>query len=201
MPLMCSDPVAGKKISNSLNDNFVQKSLPLSCNLSFELSLHIRDFWRCIFNLYRVSQEFVPLILCTITFDQNFIFTWNSTEMFISLSRTCIQKFSYWHTLSVLFCFVVFLSHSVAVAAWSGILRVDPQMIYIELFITWCAGASSAPKQYLFSLGSWKNIRHSSKKDNHPFHSKAFVLLYKFQTSWALLGRLRRGFFCHLRGL
>ena len=75
MPLMCSDPVAGKKISNSLNDNFVQKSLPLSCNLSFELSLHIRDFWRCIFNLYRVSQEFVPLILCTITFDQNFIFT------------------------------------------------------------------------------------------------------------------------------
>ena len=28
------------------------------------------------------------------------------------------------------------------------------------------------------------------------FHSKAFVLLYKFETSWALLGRLSRGFFC-----
>ena len=28
-----------------------------------------------------------------------------------------------------------------------------------------------------------------------PFHSKAFVLLYKFETSWALLGRLSRGFF------
>ena len=26
------------------------------------------------------------------------------------------------------------------------------------------------------------------------FHSKAFVLLYKFETSWALLGRLSRGF-------
>ena len=28
-----------------------------------------------------------------------------------------------------------------------------------------------------------------------PFHSKAFVLLYKFETSWALIGRLSRGFF------
>ena len=27
------------------------------------------------------------------------------------------------------------------------------------------------------------------------FHSKAFVLLYKFETSWALIGRLSRGFF------
>ena len=28
-----------------------------------------------------------------------------------------------------------------------------------------------------------------------PFHSKAFVLLYKFEMSWALIGRLSRGFF------
>ena len=34
-----------------------------------------------------------------------------------------------------------------------------------------------------------------------PFHSNAFVLLFKFETSWALLGRLSRGFFCHLRGI
>ena len=27
------------------------------------------------------------------------------------------------------------------------------------------------------------------------FHSKAFILLYKFKTSWALLGGLSRGFF------
>ena len=106
------------------------------------------------------------------------------------------------HPFCLFVClFVFFLSHSVAVAAWSEILRVDPQMIYIELFITWCAGASSAPKQYLFSLGSWKNIGHSSKKDNHPFHSKAFVLLYKFETSWALLGRLcSRGVFLPSQG-
>ena len=31
-------------------------------------------------------------------------------------------------------CTFCFLSHSVAVAAWSGILRVDPQMIHFELF-------------------------------------------------------------------
>ena len=40
-----------------------------------------------------------------------------------------------------------------------------------------------------------KNIGHSFKKDNHPFHSKAFVLLYKIETSWALLGRLSRACF------
>ena len=28
-----------------------------------------------------------------------------------------------------------------------------------------------------------------------PFHSKAFVLLYKFETSWELLGRLSIFFF------
>ena len=28
-----------------------------------------------------------------------------------------------------------------------------------------------------------------------PFHTKAFVLLYTFETSWSILGRLSRGFF------
>ena len=66
---------------------------------------------------YRVSQKFVPLISCTITFDQNFIFSW--------------------------------------------------------AFI---------------------------QKNDHPFHSKAFVLLYKFETSWALLGRLSSAFFWAISG-
>ena len=59
-------------------------------------------------------------------------------------------------------------------------------------FINWCAGASSTPKQYSFSLGSWKNIYigHSS-----PSTARLLLLLYKFETSWALLGRLSRGFF------
>ena len=50
--------------------------------------------------------------------------------------------------------FLFFLSHSVAVVAWCEIQRVDPRMIHFELFITWCTGASSTPKQYFFSLGS-----------------------------------------------
>ena len=119
--------------------------------------------------------------------------------MFISLSGTCIQNFSNLHAL---FVFVFFILHSLAFAAWSGIQSVHPQMIHFELFITWCAAASSTPKQYLFSFGSWrKNIfwafiqkRWSSRP---PFHSKASVLFYKFETSWALLGRLSRDFFCH----
>ena len=39
-----------------------------------------------------------------------------------------MQNFSNWHAL------FGFLSHSVAVAGWSGIQRVDPQMIHFELF-------------------------------------------------------------------
>ena len=111
----------------------------------------------------RVSRKFVPLISCTImTFDQNFIFTWNFYKIFIS-------------GMPFLFaCLFVclFFYHSVALAAWSGIQRVDQQMIasILSFFITWCAGASSIPKQYLFSLDSWKKtyFGHSSKKDNHP---------------------------------
>ena len=62
-----------------------------------------------------------------------------------------------------LFCFVLFffLSHSVAVAAWSGIQRVDPQMIYFELFLSSGAQEPVQPppaKQYLLSLVSLKYI-------------------------------------------
>ena len=48
--------------------------------------------------------------------------------MLISLLSTCIQNFSNWHAL------FDFLSHSLAVAARSGIQRVDPQMSHFELF-------------------------------------------------------------------
>ena len=118
--------------------------------------------------------------------------------MFISLSGTCIQNFSNLHTL---FVFVFFyILHSVAFAAWSGIQSVDPQMIHFELFITWCAATSSTPKQYLFSFGSWRKkyilgIHLKKIIITGPFHSKASVLLYKFETSWALLSRLGRDFF------
>ena len=44
-------------------------------------------------------------------------------------------------------------------------------------------------------------FKHSSKKKIFPasLHSKAFILLCKFETSWALLGRLSRGF-CAISG-
>ena len=111
--------------------------------------------------------------------------------MFISLSRICIQNFSNQHTL------VFFLSHSVAIAVWSGIQRLDPQMIPFELFYHLVRTSQFSPQTIFVWFRQLKNIYigHSSKKDNHPFHSKAFVLLYKFETSWALLGRLSRGFF------
>ena len=49
-------------------------------------------------------------------------------KMRTSLSSTCIQNFSNWRAL------FVFLSHSVAVAAWSGIQPVDREMIHFEHF-------------------------------------------------------------------
>ena len=119
--------------------------------------------------------------------------------MFISLSRTYVENFSNWHALFVLFCFF-FLSHSVAVAAWYGTRRVDPQMIHFELFYHLVHRSQLNPKQYLFTFGSWKNIYilgiHPRKIITPvPFYSKAFVLPQKFERSWALLGRLSRGFF------
>ena len=59
-------------------------------------------------------------------------------------------------------------------------------------------GAQGPVQPPKFNLGSWKKIYfgHSSKKDNHPclLPQQDFVLLYKFETSWALLGRISRGF-------
>ena len=117
--------------------------------------------------------------------------------MFISLSRTCIQNFSNWHAL--------FLSHFAAVEAWCGTQRVDPQMIHFQLFVSPDAQEPvQAPNNIcLVYAAEKKNILGiDPKKIIIPalFHSKAFVLLYKFETSLALLGRLSR-FFCYLRGL
>ena len=118
--------------------------------------------------------------------------------MFISLSGTCIQNFSNWHAL-----LGFFLSHSVVVAAWSGIQRVDPQMIHFELFYLLVASSQfnlqtifvqfrQLKKKYILGIHPKKTIIPV------PFHRKASVLLYKFETSCALLGRLSRGFFANL---
>ena len=146
-----------------------------------------------------MSQKFVPLISCTIIFDQNLFLH--------EISRRCLLLYrEHMFRISVtgmpfLFCFVLFfLSHSVAVAAWYGTRRVDPQMIHFELFYHLVHRSQLNPKQCLFTFGSWKK---KNILDSHlrkiitpvPFYSKAFVLPQKFERSWALLGRLSRGFF------
>ena len=79
-------------------------------------------------------------------------------------------------------CFLIFLSDSVAIAAWSGIQRVDPQMIHFELFYHLVRRSQSTPKHYLFILGRWKKYILSihPKKIRIPasFHSKAFVYFF-----------------------
>ena len=118
--------------------------------------------------------------------------------MLICLLSTCIQNFSNWHALFVSF---FFLSHSAAVAAWSGIQGVDPQMIHFELFYHLVRRSQSTPKTIFVYFRQLKNILYvlgiHPKKIIIPasFHSKAFVILCKFETSWALIGRLSRGFF------
>ena len=92
--------------------------------------------------------------------------------MFISLSSTSIQNFNKWHAP------FVFLSHSVAVAAWSGIQRVDPQMIYFELFSHPVHRSQFNPQTIFVSLGSWKTniLDIHPKKDDHsdPFPQQGF---------------------------
>ena len=113
--------------------------------------------------------------------------------MFISLSSTCTQNFSNWHALFVFYHFLYALRHELGYNVYTHKWSI------LSFFITWCAGSSSTPKQNLFSLGSWKKyilgIHPKKIIIPAPFHSKAFVLLYKFETSWALIGRLSRGFF------
>ena len=114
--------------------------------------------------------------------------------MLISLSSTCIQNFSNWYALFVLF--ITFCSR--CVMKWDTACRPtnDPFWTFLS------PGAQDPvprPKQYLFSLVSWKKfilvIHPKTIIIPAPFHSKAFVILYIFDSSWALIGRLSRGFF------
>ena len=146
-----------------------------------------------------MSQKFVPLISCTITFDQNYIFTWNCEKMFISLSSTCIQNFSNWHALCV------FLSHSVAVAAWIGIQRVDPQMIHFELFYHLVRRIQFNPPKKCVYFRQLKKIYvgHASKKDNHPgpLPQQDFCTSLQIWNELYVNWQTKQRFFCHLRGL
>ena len=121
----------------------------------------------------------------------------------ISPSTTCIHNFSNCHAL-----FVFFLPHSVAVAAWSGIQRLDPTMIHFEFFFYQLVRSSQKPVQtpnniclvYAAEKNIFLGIHPEKIIIPAPFHSKAFVTLYKSEMSWALLGRLSRGLFFAISG-
>ena len=123
--------------------------------------------------------------------------------MLISPSTTCIHNFSNCHAL-----FVFFLPHSVAVAAWSGIPRLDPKMIHFEFFFYQLVRSSQKPVQtpnniclvYAAEKNIFLGIHPEKIIIPAPFHSKAFVTLYKSEMSWALLGRLSRGLFLPSQG-
>ena len=87
---------------------------------------------------YRVSQTFVPLITCDITFDRNYTSAWNFPKEFIALLSTYIQKVYIRHALLCL------LSRFEAVATWSGISHV-----------AWRAGFSSRLVWAVYSDPSW----------------------------------------------
>ena len=143
-----------------------------------------------------MSQKFVPLISCTIIFDQN-LFLQEISRRCLFLYREHIFRISVTGMPLLFVCF--FLSHSVAVAAWCGTRRVDPQMIHFELFYHLVHRNQLNPKQYFFTFGSWKKklggIHLPKIITAVPFYRKAFVLPQKFETCWALLDRLSRGFF------
>ena len=68
---------------------------------------------------YRVSQKFVPLITCDITFDRNYTSAWYFLKTFIALLSTYFRK-----VISIGYALLCLLSRSEAVAAWSGIRHV-----------------------------------------------------------------------------
>ena len=139
---------------------------------------------------YKVSQKFVPLNSCTITFDQNFIFTWNCWKMFISLFSTYFQNFSYWHAHFVLFCFffITFSFCSRCCMKWDTACRPtdDPFWAFLS---PGAQGPVQPPNNICLVYRQLEKIYfgHSSKKDHHPdpFHSKIFY----FSTNLRRAGR------------
>ena len=115
--------------------------------------------------------------------------------MFIALSRTCIQNFNNQHSA------FVFLSHSIAVAAWSGIQHVEPLLIYFEAFYNLVRGgyfSTSTPPNNIFLVKAAERIyfKHSSKKDNYPspYPEQRFCLSLQIWDELIVFSRLSRGF-------
>ena len=105
--------------------------------LTFEIAPHSENLLHRR-RAYRVSQKFVPLNTCDITFDRNYTSAWNFLKTFIALLSTYIRKVYIRHVPLCL------LSRSEAFAAWSGISHV-----------AWRAGFSSRLVWAVFSDPSW----------------------------------------------
>ena len=74
-------------------------------------------------------RDFIHVISCTITFDQNF-FLHEISIRCLFLYHVHVFRIS----VTGMPFLLLFLLHSAAVAAWCGIQRVDPQMIHFQIF-------------------------------------------------------------------
>ena len=113
--------------------------------------------------------------------------------MFISLSSTCIQNFSSWYALFIFF--ITFCSRCGMERDTACRPTDDPFWAFYHLVHR----SQFNPQTIFFQFGQLKkyilDIHPEKIIMPAPFHRKAFVLLYKLETSWALLGRLSKGCF------
>ena len=134
---------------------------------------------------YRVSQKFVPLITCDITFDRNYTSAWYFLKTFIALLSTYIRK-----VISIGYALLCLLSRSEAVAGWSGIRHVP-----------WRAGFPSRLVWAVFSdpscFRSWvfkDNFIHYAPKISTGLMSGEFEGQHVFSIKFG------RFFFCTMLG-
>ena len=98
------------------------------------------------------------------------------------------QMFSYWHTLFV--CLFFFLTDSVAVAAWSGIQRVDHRWSILSFFYNLVRRSQFSPKQYLLSLGSWKKKIHILGIHPKKIIISSTAIWDELGVTWQTIGRV-----------
>ena len=136
-----------------------------------------------------MSQKFVPLISCSIIFDQNLFLH--------EISRRCVFLYR-GHIFRISVTGMPFLFFSRSGMVWGTACRPtdDPFWAFLSPAAQEpvqppnnICSLSAAEKKYIFGIHLRKIIIPV------PFHSKAFVLLQKNETSWALLGKLSRGMF------
>ena len=113
--------------------------------------------------------------------------------MFISLPSTCIQNFSNW--LGLFDFFIAFCSR--CGMKWDTACRPTDDPFWA--FLSPGAQEPVHPQTlFVYFRQLKKYILGPSKKDNNPSllpQQGFWILLYKFETSWALLSRVSRGFF------